>query len=300
MPGLLPMLAWGLLALFLVAFVVRTVRIARLPVHLRWELAPVPKEKTRGKYGGSYLEEYEWWRKPREESRLTELVYMLKEIVFLKALHEHNRRLWWFSFPFHMGLYLLIVAGALLVAGGALSAAGRSVPELGGVVGALALAGNGLGIAGAAGLFGSRLIDGKLRRFTTPVAFFNLLLLAAVFGTGVAAVLSVDEFGIRVVGLAAGVLRGRSPELVPGLLAGHAALVVVFLAVLPFGQMMHFVAKYFTYHQVRWDDRPLEAGSSLEREVREMLGRPVTWSAAHVGADGVKTWADIATQDTAK
>ena len=44
---------YGLLAIFAVAFIIRSVNIARLPVHLRWELAPVPKEKTRGRYGGS-------------------------------------------------------------------------------------------------------------------------------------------------------------------------------------------------------------------------------------------------------
>ncbi|MEJ2187319.1 MAG: nitrate reductase gamma subunit, partial [Gemmatimonadota bacterium] len=111
-------ITYGLLAVFVIAFIARTVGIARLPVHLRWELAPVPKEKGRGRYGGSYLEEYEWWKKPREESLLNELVYMGREILGLKALWEQNRGLWWFSFPFHWGLYLLIgAAGVALVAG---------------------------------------------------------------------------------------------------------------------------------------------------------------------------------------
>jgi hypothetical protein len=53
---LLMMLAWALLAVFAISFTIRTVRIARLPVHLRWELAPIPKDRKRGGYGGSYLE----------------------------------------------------------------------------------------------------------------------------------------------------------------------------------------------------------------------------------------------------
>jgi nitrate reductase gamma subunit len=80
----------------------------------------------------------------------------------------------------------------------------------------------------------------------------------------------------------------------------HVAVALVFLAYLPFSQMMHFVAKYFTYHQVRWDDRPLEPGGAIEREVTELLQQPVTWAAPHVGADGKKNWVDIATEEVPK
>jgi hypothetical protein len=64
--------------------------------------------------------------------------------------------------------------------------------------------------------------------------------------------------------------------------------------------MMHPVAKYFTYHQVRWDDRPMESGSSMEREVQSLLQQPVTWAAPHVGADGTKSWVDIASGETSR
>ena len=32
------------------------------PLHVRWELYPVPHEGERAKHGGSYLEEFEWWK----------------------------------------------------------------------------------------------------------------------------------------------------------------------------------------------------------------------------------------------
>ena len=70
---------------------------------------------------------------------------------------------------------------------------------------------------------------------------------------------------------------------------------LVFLAYLPYTQMMHFVAKYFTYHEVRWDDEPVVAGSKLDRELKKLLTQPVTWAAPHVRADGKKNWVDIAT-----
>ena len=41
-------------------------------MHVRWELYPVPHEAQKAHYGGSYLEESEWWKKPREVSLLGE------------------------------------------------------------------------------------------------------------------------------------------------------------------------------------------------------------------------------------
>jgi nitrate reductase gamma subunit len=304
MSGLvLLILCYGLLAVFLAGFLGRSVRIARLPVHLRWELAPVPKEGTRSRYGGSYFETYEWWKQPREESLVGELLYMGKEIVFLKALWEHNRKVWWFSFPFHVGLYLLVVAGVVLGVGGLLTAAGAGgagallfhswLPVLAGV-------GCGLGALGALGLWVSRLARWDLRAMTSRVAYFNLLFVLAVFVTGGLAVLTVPDFGGEVAGFAGRLIRGEASVALPGLLAAHVVVTLAFLAYLPFTQMMHFVAKYFTYHEVRWDDEPMAAGSHMEKEVLELLKQPVTWSAPHLKGDGVKDWVELATEEVEK
>ncbi len=292
-------LAYGLLAVSLIAAVIRSVRIARLPIHLRWELAPVPKEKTRGRYGGSYLEEYEWWKKPREESLVAELVYMLEEILLLKALWKHQRRLWWWSFPFHVGLYLLGAAVGLALVGGLMGAARIAGPGWGVLTtGWPWLAGfaYGLGTIGAAGLLVSRLARRDLRGMFTPVAAFNLLFVLAVFVTGAVAALSVADYPMWCVSLAHGLLTATAPATPPPALAAQVVVGLLFLAYLPFSQMMHFVAKYFTYHQVRWDDRPLEPGGSIEREVQELLEQPVGWAGPHIGADGRKNWIDIATE----
>jgi hypothetical protein len=53
------------------------------------------------------------------------------------------------------------------------------------------------------------------------------------------------------------------------------------------------VAKYFTYHAVRWDDAP-NTGRIAGTMAEYLRYRP-TWSARHVGADGTKTWAEVAT-----
>jgi nitrate reductase gamma subunit len=285
--SILIVLSYFLLAVFALAFVVRAVRIARLPVHLRWELAPVPHEKGRSGYGGSYLEEYEWWTKPREKSLVNEAVYMFMEIAFLKAVWENNRRLWWVSFPFHTGLYLLIVAGVLLVFGWT---PGVTVGAGAGFV---------LGGLGALGLLITRLTDRRLKGFSPPASLFNLVLLLALFATGVWALASGDfAQGMRGFGWAL-LTADRSVE-TSGVLAAHLVVALVFLAYLPFTQMMHFVAKYFTYHQVRWHDEPMERDSRMEKEVTGLLSQPMTWASPHVKADGRKNWVDIATEDTTK
>ncbi len=290
--------SYGLLAVFVIAFLVRSIGIARLPVHLRWELAPVPKEKGKGRYGGSYLEEYEWWKKPREESLFDELAYMAREILGLKALWEHNRGLWWFSFPFHWGLYLLIGGAGLAALAGLLVVAGVPVPGfLTDLIGYVAVAGCALGMVGSVGLFARRLLVREMRVMTTRVAYFNLILLGAVFGTGLWAALAVPPYGERVVGLGGALLTADGSVDVAGPLVTHLVVTGLFLAYLPFTQMMHFVAKYFTYHEVRWDDEPLEVGGELEAEVLELLQQPVSWAAPHLKGDGKKNWVDIATAE---
>ena len=74
--------------------------MAKLPMHLRWELSPVPHEKGKSQYGGSYLEEYDWWTKKREKSLINEAIYMGKEIFFLKGVFENNKKLWYFTCPY--------------------------------------------------------------------------------------------------------------------------------------------------------------------------------------------------------
>jgi nitrate reductase gamma subunit len=289
---LLIVVSWTLLAIFVVAFVLRTVKIARLPVHLRWELAPVPHEKGKSHYGGSYLEEFEWWTKPRERDMTKEVSYMLQEILLLKSVWEHNRRLWWFSFPFHIGMYVLIAAGALLLLSGGLELAG--VQAAGEWRSGVSIFAGGIG---AVGLLVSRLVDPRFRDFTTPAALFNLVLLLAIFVTGGFALVASQNLAGSVWGFGAALATGDMSLELTGVLQAHVLLALVFLAYLPFTRMMHFVAKYFTYHQVRWDDEPLTAGGRLEREVNRLLEQPVTWGAPHVNANGSKNWVDVATEE---
>jgi len=298
MSGVMMVILYGLLGVFVVGFVVRSVRLARLPVHLRWELAPIPHEKGKGHYGGSYLEEVDWWTKPREKSLVAEARYMLLEIVFLKAVWEHNRRLWWFSFPFHFGLYLLIGAAVLLgvlAAGGLAGVDADAAAPVRAATTAVAWGGYALGAIGAVGLLAKRLFDPTLRDFTPPATLLNVSLLLAVFVTGLG-VLASGGYADAMAAALTGLATARATPL-PGIAVAHVGVTLVFLAYLPFTPMMHFVAKYFTYHDVRWNDEPMERGSRMEREVERLLAQPVSWAGPHLRADGKKTWVDIATEE---
>ena len=104
------------LLIFVIGCVRRIWQYASTPVHLRWELYPVPHEAPeRVKHGGSYFETGDWWTKPQHSNHIGELRVMIPEILFMKGLWEFNRRLWLPSFLFHFGLYLLI--GAIVLVG---------------------------------------------------------------------------------------------------------------------------------------------------------------------------------------
>ena len=304
MPGpTLITISYVLLAVFVVVFVFRAVKMARLPVHLRWELAPVPHEKGKGRYGGSYLEEYEWWTKPREKSLVSELIYMFLEIVFLKALWEHRRRLWWFSFPLHFGLYLLIVMLAIVVLAALAGLVGLTIADwapLQVVVSILAIVGYIMGAVGALGLLLNRLFTSRMKGFTSTAALFNLVLLLAVFISGINARLDSHIYSGELVSFATAVFTADTATSTRSLMAVHVLFTLLFMAYLPFSQMMHFVAKYFTYHEVRWNDEPLTPGGRMEKEVLKLLSQSVTWSAPHLNADGKKNWVDIATEEAPK
>jgi nitrate reductase gamma subunit len=292
---------------FLIACTIRAVHYARLPIHLRWELYPVPHEEpARAKHGGSYFEATDWWEKPIPFNLVGELKSMLPEMIFQKGLWEFNRTMWFFSFPFHFGLYLLIGSTALLMASALLS---LLAPQLvSGGIGLLFhyayavgwLAGAALTVAGALGLLIRRLTDKELRTYTVPGDIFNLLFFVVTLGCLLTGYLLQEQGAPRALALAQGVLTFDTTLRFQPLLATGLVLSALLTAYIPMTHMSHFIAKYFTYHAVRWDDRPNLKGSEVARRVAEYLTYRPRWAARHVGADGVKTWAEIASANPAQ
>ena len=81
------------------------------------------------------------------------------------------------------------------------------------------------------------------------------------------------------------------------LFAVEIVIMSVLLMYIPLTRMSHFVAKYFLYHAVRWNDQPNERGSRLEKSLINMLNQKVSWAGPHIQAG--KTWGEIV-QETEK
>ncbi len=283
------------LAVFTVGVALRAAKYARAPMHLRWELYPVPHEKGKVRYGGSYFEDPDWWSRPRETSLAGEIKAMLEEMLLIRSLWHRNRPQWYVSFPFHGGLYLLIGLIVLLLCGAASTAAG--LLPLAGILRGLATPVGAVGLiaatGGALGLLVRRMVDPGLRTASNAADYVNLLVLLASFLTAGYAWLAVDSDFAGLGRYLWGLLT-LSPVAAPGPILAEVAVASTLLLYLPFTHMTHFVAKYFTYHQVRWDDRPSRGDPTVATRMAANLTRPVPWSGPHIQPDS--SWGEVATE----
>lgn len=288
----LSLVAYLAIILFLGLSVYKACQLAKLPMHGRMDLYPVPKEKGH-EHGGSYYEEVLWWSKPREVSHLTEIVEMLKEILFIKTLFDNQRPFWWISYALHLGIYflmawtILLVAGAVSILNGIVIAANTTsiwglllyyLTFLTGFVGLI------LATVGSALLIIRRMFDATLKKYTTPQEYFNLALIFVTLITGILA------WGV---GPSFQAAREATANLVTftsfpasPLIVLNVILVAILLTYIPLSKMSHYVGKYFTFHTVLWDNSPNLKGSAMEEKVKNSTSyRPTTsWSAPHIKA----------------
>ena len=286
-------LAYLSVLVFVVGLLARAIRYLRMPIHLRWELYPVPHEKKEG----SYFEEVDWWKKPRKKHYVNQLMFMAVEILFVRALYHHNRRMWYASFPFHFGLYLVIGWLALLFLGAIGNAFGLA-PGLMGAVQTLAVGvgviGFVLGIIGCIGLIIQRATAEELQGYTAPVDFLNLIFILAVLGTGIAAWISSDPNFLGVRAFIGGLITFKAVQVPSAIMAAHIVLFSLFLMYLPFTHMSHMVMKYFMWDKVRFEDLANVRGGAIESKVAKALSYTQNWSAPHIQSG--KKWSEIASK----
>lgn len=293
---------------FVVASLARAVQYARMPLHLRWEVYPVPHEAPeRVAHGGSYFEQGEWWRQPRKRHLLGEWRVMVPEILFLHALRKHNRPLWYRSFPFHFGLYVLAATAAVVFLAAAaihLAPNARLVAQLNLIRRAVEVSGAAgvlLAVAGALGLLHRRLTDPALRVSTTPGDIFNLgffVVALSLVGGGYA---TRPAGTADLLQLASGLVAWNVSVAVSPLFATGLVTVALLAAYIPLTHMSHFVAKYFTYHAVRWDDEPMDLAGRRAAALAEYLTFRPTWSAGHIRTAGeTPTWAEVVASNPAR
>lgn len=288
---------YGAIAVFVIAVVVRYMRIEKYPLNVRWELYPVPHEGARAEHGGSRLEETEWWNKEQKKDKVMELKFMLQEMVLIKALKEHNPKLWRFSFPFHFGMYLMAAFAALVIVVALLGFADVAIGE--GLLTAIGGFGAGaavLSMLGGVGLLAMRLTDVDMKPYSNFSHYFNLLFIIATLGLIVAVFATSEWSAAPFVAYVGGMLHFEAAAAEP-LLIATVITASVLLAYIPLTHMSHFFVKWFTWHKIRWDDEPNVKGGRIEKLIDDALQYPVTWSAEHIKGDGKKSWADVATEE---
>lgn len=276
-------------ALFVVGAAHRVVSLLRMPRHLRWELYPIPHLGP----AGSKYQQVDFAGSPARRSRLREIAFMAEEILLFKKLFVSRRALWLGSWLLHAGLYLgtvflgLLGTGALLTLLGLMPSAGAG-SLLGNLLGTATVAvgacGLGAGLAGTLFLFGLRLGDRGLRDMSDAATFFNLALLAALFGSGLFAWLAADPAFAHSRDHLVSLLQGHPRAVEAPSLALAMVVGGLFLSYLPFSRMFHFAAKYFFYHRILWDERSMPKAGPMARDFAAYLAYPVTWSAEHVKA----------------
>lgn len=279
-----------------------------LPMHLRWEIYPVQHETAdKVAYGGSYMEGLNWWEKKQEGSFFNEIRYMAPEIMLLRGLWKQNKSLWWTSFPFHLGLYLMAAAFVLLLISAVFTLwnplAYAEVDILRRIMDGLIVAALWIGIIaglmGSLGMLYKRLTDQELRTYATFADYFNIVFILAFFLCAFFTMLFADPFLHASRSYVLGLLTAGAavPTYVPGQSVSGALTIVLaslLVAYIPLTHMSHMFMKYFIYHNVKWDDAPNRPGTAIEAAVLTNLELKPTWQAKHIGADGQKSWRDIA------
>jgi len=288
---------------FIILIINKIRQYSGTPLHLRWDLYPVAHEPKRNKYGGSYYEEPYWWNKPNKKSRSSELLEVFEEIFFLKGVYHHNKRLWYYTFPFHVGLYLITGTIFLIIFSVVLDISSSSdifwqnnIGEyiLFYSINAAGYAGMVLAFFGCLGLILERLTERKYRFYNAPMDFINLFFIMTLLITAMFSIDSSNSSFILYKIYFRNLCTLNFTVIAKPVFLVHITLVSVFLLYFPVTRMKHIFAKYFTYHRVRWEDNPNVRGGKLENKIRKSLDFNVNWSAPHINAGN--TWAETASK----
>jgi len=305
MSSLFFLFAYGAIAVSLVIALCKIRHYLGNPAHVRWELYPVAHEGKKASYGGSFMEETDWWTKSRHTSLVGELKGFLMEALFLHATFEHNIKLWLRTYPFHFGIYMLfggvfltVITTVAQIAG---IAPGGMMHFFARVVNAISLFGL-LGILGGSiALIMRRRNDPGLRKYTSNEHYLNLGLFALFAVLGLLAwTCSSQSFHALTQAFFNSLFTFKFAPSASCFFMLHVLVGLLLIMWIPVGHMGHVFMKYFTYHDIRWGDEPTVYSDKFKKAIGKALQYPVSWSAPHIKGEGKKTWVDIATTNPAK
>jgi nitrate reductase gamma subunit len=282
MGGMILFIFYGSILFFIVASVLRGVKYASAPLHLHWELYE----------GSSVYELTDWWTKTGNTvgKKLRSMVW---DILLLRQFYRRNRGFWYPLYAFHAGLYLLILWHAWLFIS-AVSVTGETASSFGWVLGTFATA---LTFIGGTGILLMRVWDADLRVYYPPIHYLKWVFILLTLAGGIYAVdihfqssMPVLLKYVREQVTFADFEHKLHPALAPAL---HILFASAWLICLPFSHVFQLFFRY--YHHLRWDDVPNQRGSEVERRVKGLLRRPVTWSGPHIPAG--KRWEEVASEE---
>ena len=274
------------------------------PLHIRWELYPVPHEGERAEHGGSFMEEKDWWEKKRHVDHLGDIKGIITEVLFLHATWEHNPKLWARSYPFHLGMYMLMGGTIILVVASLIglipgvAADGCFMTVVANLINGAAIIGTLCIFIGGIALMQRRMSDPGLKRYTTKEHYLNLGAFTLFGLAGFLACLTAPQDGgfFKLAhGFLAGLFNFGPVNNVPFII--HMALGFLLLILIPTTNMRHLVLKYYMYHDIRWGDVPSNFSEKNREKVMESLQFKVDWAASHIGSKGQKNWVEVATSN---
>ncbi len=285
-------------AFVIIAYAVKVSKIARMPLHLRWELYPIVSEKGY-KYGGSYFEELDWWTKRRRKSHIRSIIFLLKKYLFFGEYFRRNRGYWFGLYPWHIGFYLIMLfqvlcfAGALAAVLAGIPITAESTSSLGMLIYYLtlviAVAGFITGSIGSIGLIVKRLTDEDLRAYASPENYFNYSFFLVLFLSG----LFMWYFEPTLSGYREfwkGLINFRYVDVEPATYA-FIILFALHLIHLPFTRSTHYITKLFAFFGVRWNDSPSAKRTDIQKKIEKAMDQPIGWSASHIQSG--RKWSEV-------
>jgi len=177
-----------------------------------------------------------WTLYPKPEGLVGQLGYMFREMFTFETLYKFNRPLWAGSFVMHMAMLGFAVSFILATVQAVSIFPARLF----------------LYVIFVSALFimGLRLTDRDMKALTSFEELFNLGFLAA------AAISLWAALDVGFIQYITELAKFSKPS---GPLACRQVLAVLlgglFLIYLPWSKMVHYISKYFTYHEINWREQ---------------------------------------------
>jgi nitrate reductase gamma subunit len=268
---------YGSILFFLVTCLIKIYKYFKLPLPLRSEIFK----------GGSIYETYDWWPK-NETCYRAKLKTTFRDFLVQEGYYRHNRNFWFVQYPFHLGIYLLVLWHIWLAI---FSLAFPDTHNLGYAL-IWCYTATGLMFIGAVGILIRRIFDKKLRVSYPRWNYLKWAFIILAIGSGFFIVQyhfsgSVADLVTYISGqYTLDLQNSLNPPIWTSI---HVLTVAGVLVYLPFNHLLRLIFRYL--YKLRWDSIPSIVGGRVDKVIREQLQYPVVWSASHVPA--VKRWKDV-------